>query len=75
MRAWLITANVVALAALAYFGQALAHTKERPAQAKEPRTRVALINLTYVIKYYNKYKTFQKELEEIVKPFQDRDTE
>jgi Skp family chaperone for outer membrane proteins len=40
-----------------------------------PRTRIGLLNLTCVIKNYNKYKRFQEEIKEIVEPFQNRDAE
>ena len=37
-------------------------------------TKVALINLTYVIKNYERFKAFNEELKGAVKPFQDKDT-
>ena len=45
-----------------------------PAAAAQPRTRIALLNLTYVIKNYDKYKHFQEEIKGIVEPFQKIDT-
>ena len=45
-----------------------------PAAAAQPRTRIALLNLTYVIKNYEKYKHFQEEIKGIVEPFQKIDT-
>lgn len=44
-------------------------------QKKKPplRTRIGLVNLTYVIKNYDKYKQFQEEVKEIAEPFQKRD--
>lgn len=42
--------------------------------AAQPRTRIALLNLTYVIKNYEKYKHFQEEIKGIVEPFQKTDT-
>jgi Skp family chaperone for outer membrane proteins len=39
-----------------------------------PRARIALINLTYVIKNYDRYQSFQAELKEAVTPFQAADT-
>jgi Skp family chaperone for outer membrane proteins len=45
----------------------------RPAVAA-PTTKVALINLTYVIKNYDRFKTFNEELKVVVKPYQEQDT-
>ncbi|HTU22160.1 MAG TPA: OmpH family outer membrane protein [Gemmataceae bacterium] len=46
---------------------------ENQAKKPEPRTRIGLLNLTCVIKNYNKYKRFQEEIKAIVEPFQHRD--
>jgi Skp family chaperone for outer membrane proteins len=43
----------------------------KPAAAS-PRSRVAVVNLSHVLKNYEKYKTFQKELRESIRPFQER---
>lgn len=61
---------VVALAALVGAGRLWAEGKDRQAA---PRTRVALVNLTHVIKNYEKYKSFQGELQATTRPFQERD--
>jgi Skp family chaperone for outer membrane proteins len=64
---------IVALAALAGAGRLWAEHKEpKPAKAA-PRTRVALVNLSYVIKQYKKYTNFQDELKEASRTFQERD--
>jgi Skp family chaperone for outer membrane proteins len=47
-----------------------AATPEAPA-----RTRIAILNLTYVIKNYNKYKQFQEEIKTFIEPFQKKDGE
>jgi Skp family chaperone for outer membrane proteins len=39
-----------------------------------PQSRIAVINLTYVIKKYDKFLTFQAELKEATVPFQTTDT-
>jgi Skp family chaperone for outer membrane proteins len=39
------------------------------------RTRIAILNLTYVIKNYDKYKRFQDEIKVFIEPFQKKDTE
>jgi Skp family chaperone for outer membrane proteins len=38
-----------------------------------PQSRIALLNLTYVIKKYDKFLTFQADLKEAVLPFQTTD--
>ena len=46
-----------------------------PAAGAAPtnKSRVALLNLTYVVKNYTKFKTFQDELKAAVDPFQAKD--
>lgn len=46
-----------------------------PTQAAPARTRIAIMNLAYVIKNYDKYKRFQDEIKSILEPFQKKDTE
>lgn len=48
-----------------------AESKEK--KSPPPRTRIGLLNLTYVIKNYEKYKHFQEEVKNDVEPFQQRD--
>jgi Skp family chaperone for outer membrane proteins len=50
-----------------------ASTSQQAAQAPPTRTRIALLNLTYVIKNYEKYKHFQEEIKGIIEPFQTKD--
>jgi len=45
-----------------------------PTAAPGARSRIALINLTYVVKNYEKFKSFQEELKKAVEPFQAKDT-
>ena len=40
-----------------------------------PRTRVALVNLTHVLKKYDKAKDFQNEMRATLAPFQRKDAE
>jgi Skp family chaperone for outer membrane proteins len=64
---------IVALAALAGAGRLWAESKEqKPAKAPQ-RTRVALVNLTHVIKNYKRYGQFRDEMKRIAAPFQERD--
>ena len=46
-------------------------TQTRPAAA-EPRTRIALLNLAYVIKNYKKFETFQSEIKAEFKNYEAR---
>ncbi len=40
-----------------------------------PQTRIGLVNLTYVIKNYDRYKQFELEAKKVVEPFQKRHAE
>jgi Skp family chaperone for outer membrane proteins len=51
--------------------QAAPAAAARPANA-EPRTRIALLNIAYVIKYYKKTETFQSEMKGELKTFDER---
>ena len=42
----------------------------RPAAA--PRTKIALLNLTYVISYYEKYKAYKEDMKKQAQPYEDR---
>lgn len=65
---------VVALAAVVGAGRLWAEGKDqKPAKPAALRTRIGLINLTYVIKNYKKYTNFQEELKAVIKPFQERE--
>lgn len=51
-------------------------TQNNPQAAATPaRTRIALLNLTYVIKNYVKYQHFQEEIKGIVEPYQKKDAD
>jgi Skp family chaperone for outer membrane proteins len=78
----LATGGFIALGLLCYVGQLSGQnqgpgTSAQPASpaAAAPRTHIALLNLTYVIKNYEKYKHFQDEMKVIIEPFQKKDTE
>ncbi|HTU90963.1 MAG TPA: OmpH family outer membrane protein [Gemmataceae bacterium] len=51
------------------------NTQAAATPAAPLRTRIAILNLTYVIKNYEKYKHFQEEIKGIVEPFQKKDVE
>jgi uncharacterized protein with WD repeat/Skp family chaperone for outer membrane proteins len=42
--------------------------------AAKPGTKVAIVNLTYVIKNYQKFKKFQEEIKDAVLPYQEKDS-
>ena len=78
-RTFVVTAAVAALAgALVYVsGLSAQHPASsvpvRPtAAAAAPRTKIALLNLTYVISYYEKYKAYKEEMKTKAKVYEDR---
>lgn len=76
-RKWIVvTAGVAAAAALITAGVLWADppgagspVPARPAAA--PRTKIALLNLTYVISYYEKYKSYKEDVKRQAQPFED----
>jgi Skp family chaperone for outer membrane proteins len=42
-------------------------------QQQQPKSRIAILNLTYVVKHYKKFQTYQEELKKAVEPFQAKD--
>jgi Skp family chaperone for outer membrane proteins len=75
-RTVVFTAAVLALGLAAYLGSQLQAQQPgtapaRPAAA-EPRTRIALLNLAYVIKNYKKTETFQAEIKAEFKNYEAR---
>lgn len=64
---------IVALAVLIGAGRLWADGKDEWPAKSTPRTRVALVNLTYVIKNYKKYAQFQEEIKKAIAPFQEHD--
>ncbi|MHB1425913.1 MAG: OmpH/Skp family outer membrane protein [Gemmataceae bacterium] len=76
----LAAGGFLALGVLCYvsqlWGQAQSQSSNPPAAAATPaKTRIAILNLAYVIKNYEKYKRFQEEIKGIVEPLQKKDTE
>jgi Skp family chaperone for outer membrane proteins len=68
-----VLGGFLALAGLCWAGRLWADPQAaQPTQAPQaaPRTRIALINLTYVIKNYQKYKNFQDEIKSVFSPFE-----
>src|SRR5581483_8728783 len=63
-----VVASVVVIGASRLWAES---KEKKPAS----RTRIGLVNLTYVIKNYDKYKEFQLEVKKFVEPFQERDAE
>ncbi len=75
MRALLwVGSLIVALAVVVGAGRLLAEgEKHKLASPAAPRTRLALVNLTYVIKHYQKYIHYQEEMKTAMRPFQERE--
>lgn len=72
----LAVGGFMVLGVLCYVGQLSGQTQPAQNTAKPStpaRTRIALLNLTYVIKNYEKYKHFQQEIKGIVEPFHTKD--
>jgi Skp family chaperone for outer membrane proteins len=64
-----------AVLSLAVFISSNVSAQTTPSTPPAPtnKSRVALLNLTYVVKNYTKFKTFQDELKAAVDPFQAKD--
>ncbi|MGH7226333.1 MAG: OmpH family outer membrane protein, partial [Gemmataceae bacterium] len=76
MKKTVLTAGgFIALAVLCYVGQLSGQQQPPATPTATPRTRIALLNITYVIKNYVKYQRFQAEIKGVIEPFQKRDTE
>jgi Skp family chaperone for outer membrane proteins len=71
-RTVIVAVGVLALGVAICVGRLWAQTGARPAAA-EPKTKVAVFNLTYVVKNYEKFKAFQEDLKASVTPFQGKD--
>jgi Skp family chaperone for outer membrane proteins len=74
----IVLAGVAALGTLIYVGRLWAQQSAvgtAPAAAAEPRTRIALLNLSYVVKNYTRYQSFQQEIKKDIEPFQQRDAD
>jgi Skp family chaperone for outer membrane proteins len=72
-RTVLLLTGLLALAAAAYVGGRL-RAQTTGAPAPEPRTRVALINLLYVLEKYERGKALNEEMKAVAQPFQAKDT-
>jgi Skp family chaperone for outer membrane proteins len=66
-------AGLAALGMALLIGKLWAQGPASPAPAAGAKSRVGLVNLTYVIKNYEKFKAFQEELKKTVEPFQATD--
>jgi len=72
----LAAGSLLALVTLWYVGPFGGRAQSQNPQAAAPaRTRIALLNLTYVVKNYEKFKQFESEMKGIVEPFQKKDAD
>jgi Skp family chaperone for outer membrane proteins len=72
-RTVLVAAAVVALGVAIYMGKLWAQTGGNNGAVAAPQTKIALINLTYVIKNYDKFKAFQEDMKREAGPYQAKD--
>jgi Skp family chaperone for outer membrane proteins len=70
----IVAGGALALGAVIYAGRLWADpgTQTMPA-TPAARTRIALLNMTYVMKWYNKFKTYQEELKQTMLPYTEKD--
>ncbi len=73
-KAIVAAASVAVVGALIYVGSLWAQSTAPsvPAKPAAARTKIALLNLTYVISYYHKYQAYKEEMKTIAKPFEDQ---
>ncbi len=70
----LAAGSLLALGVFWYFGPLSGQAQSQNNQpAAAARTRIAILNLTYVMKNYVKYQHFQEEIKAIVDPYQKTD--
>jgi Skp family chaperone for outer membrane proteins len=74
-KAIIAAAGVAVVGALIYVGglwaqSAVPSVPAKPAAA--PRTKIALLNLTYVITYYGKYQAYKEEMKGLAKPYEEK---
>jgi Skp family chaperone for outer membrane proteins len=71
----ILALTVVAVGVAAYVGNTLRANPGAPAPAgaPAPRPRIALINLSHVVKSYKKFNTYSNELKVAVEPFRKRE--
>jgi Skp family chaperone for outer membrane proteins len=71
-----VAAGMMILSLTIFVSQRLwAQTTPARPTAPAATSKVALINLSYVVKGYDRFKAFNEELKASVKPFQDKDNE
>lgn len=73
----LAAGSILALGLLWYVGPLSGQAQNSPqtAPATPARTRIAILNLTYVVKNYVKYQHFQEEIKGILEPAQKKDAD
>lgn len=70
----IVTAGMLAVTLVAYVGGKLGAQQTTPAATTSRATRLATMNLAYVIKNYTKFKAFEEEMKGSLKQFDDRIT-
>jgi len=72
-----VAAGVLALSLAIVVSAKLGAQTTQPTQPRPaaPTTKVAIMNLTYVVNNYEKFKTYKEEIKRAVEPFQKKDEE
>ncbi len=74
-RTVIVAAGVLALGVAVGVGKMGAQTGGNTAPAPAPQSKIALVNLSYVIKNYEKFKSFQEETKQDLSKFQKNDAD
>ena len=75
-RTWIIAAGMLVLSGAIYISsQLIAQPPAATARPAAPQTRIALCNLSAVIKGYKRYQSFQAEIKGEIEKFQAKDKE
>jgi Skp family chaperone for outer membrane proteins len=69
----IVALGAVALSGVVFYVGRLWAQSTTSARPAEPRTRVALLNLSYVIKNYEKFKAYEQEIKTALEPFQKKE--
>jgi Skp family chaperone for outer membrane proteins len=72
-RTFIVAVGLLALGVIICAGRLTAQSGGTAPAAATPTTRIALLNMTYVMKWYGKFTTYQNELKQLLQPAQDKD--
>jgi Skp family chaperone for outer membrane proteins len=69
----IVALGAVALAGVVFYVGRLWAQTTTPARPAEPKTRIALLNLSHVIKNYAKFKAYEEEIKTALEPYQKKE--